>query len=44
MAGPKIDEIGRWSEVKLDILKRWYSCEMCFRKCGVRIIGEACAC
>jgi len=23
MAGPKIDEIGRWSEVKLDILKRY---------------------
>jgi len=23
MAGPKIDEIGPWSEVKLDILKRY---------------------
>lgn len=23
MAGPKIDEIGRWSEVKLDIVKRY---------------------
>src|SRR5437764_12221543 len=23
MAGPRIDEIGRWSEVKLDILKRY---------------------
>ena len=23
MGGPKIDEIGRWSEVKLDILKRY---------------------
>jgi three-Cys-motif partner protein len=23
MAGPKIDEIGPWSEVKLDILRRY---------------------
>ena len=23
MAGPKIDEIGPWSEVKLDIIKRY---------------------
>jgi hypothetical protein len=23
MAGPKIDEIGPWSEVKLDLLKRY---------------------